>query len=139
MTLSNIFRGVLIAAALLLIAACQSAPSGDPAQTTLNYLQARVESNLDKMINLSCGTWEAQARVEATSFRAMQAELDGVTCEVSGTADGNTLVKCAGKIVTSYNGETREWALDENLFVLSPEGGEWRVCGYQRAGASGGK
>lgn len=139
MTTRNAFCSALIAAALLVLAACQSAPSGDPAQTTLDYLQARVESNLDKMINLSCSQWESQARVEATSFQSMQAELDGVTCEVSGTADGNTLVKCAGKIVTSYNGESREWALDENLFVLSPEGGEWRMCGYMRGGASGGK
>lgn len=133
-------RLTLVALVLLPVMACQSgAASGDPAQVVQAYLQARVSSDLDKMINLSCGKWEAQARVEATSFKSMKAELNGVTCQVSGPADGNSLVRCTGKIVTSYNGESREWALDENLFVLSPEGGEWRVCGYQKAGASGGK
>ena len=133
-------RLTFVALMMLPLIACQSsAPSGDAAQVVQAYLQARVTSDLDKMINLSCGKWEAQARVEATSFKSMKAELNSVTCQVSASADGNALVKCTGKIVTSYNGESRDLALDENLFVLSPEDGEWRVCGYQKAGASGGK
>ena len=36
-----------------------------------------------------------------------------------------------GKIVTRYNGESRDWRLDQRPFVSTLEGGEWRMCGYK--------
>lgn len=95
------------------------------------YLQARVKADVDKMIALSCADWEAKARVEATSAKSQNEQLQDVVCTL-GAADGNAqLVKCSGKILNSYNGETRERNLSEFTFRAIAEGGEWRMCGYQ--------
>ena len=103
---------------------------GSASQVVQDYLQARVQSDLDKMISLSCSDWEAQARVEATSFKSMKASLDGVACQVSGTSGPYALVSCQGKIVTSYNGESRDWSLSQHPFRVVQDHGEWLMCGY---------
>jgi hypothetical protein len=119
----------------LTLLACQSGggatSNGAAAKVVESYLQARAQSNLDKMINLSCAAWESQARVEATSFKSMKATLDGVSCKDNG-ADGNaTLVACQGKIVTTYNGESRNWSVSDHQYKVVQDGGEWRMCGYK--------
>ena len=90
-----------------------------------------MQSDLNQMINLSCAEWEAQARVEATSFKSMQASLDGVTCKDAGADGKYTLVSCQGKIITSYNGESRDWSVAERQFKVVQDGGDWHMCGYQ--------
>jgi len=85
---------------------CQGGQSG-AASAIQKYLQARAASDVDQMTLLSCPAWEAQARVEAASFKSMNAKLDGVTCQVSGSDGGTTLVTCQGHIVTTYQGEAR--------------------------------
>ncbi|MBF8284846.1 MAG: hypothetical protein HW378_3761 [Anaerolineales bacterium] len=123
-----IFWTALLTAGFLL-AGCKSQASA--ADSIMAYLQARVQSDVDKMIGLSCPEWEAQARIEASTFKALNAQLDGMSCEDS-RADGNTtLVSCKGKIVTTYNGETREWPLSDRQFKTVLDDGEWRMCGYQ--------
>ena len=112
------------------LAACQSS-SGSAASAIEAYLQARVESNLDQMIRISCPEWEAQARIEATSFEAMNAGLEGVTCQDGGTEGNYRLVSCQGKIVTTYQGEAREWSVAEHPYKAILDDGEWRMCGYQ--------
>lgn len=120
---------ILSIAGLLWLTGCKSQASA--AESIQAYLQARVQSDVDKMIALSCPEWEAQARIEASTFQALNARLDGASCEDS-TADGNsTLVSCQGKIVTTYNGETREWSLSDRQFKTVLDDGEWRMCGYQ--------
>jgi hypothetical protein len=95
------------------------------------YLQARVKADADKMIALSCADWEAKARVEATSAKSQNEQLQDVACTL-GAADGNAqLVQCSGKILNSYNGETRERNLSEFTFRTVADGGEWRMCGYK--------
>ena len=111
------------------LVACQS--SGNAPGAVRTYLDARVQSNVNRMINLSCPEWESQARIEASTFKAMKAQIEGLSCEENG-ADGNyTLVACQGKIVTTYQGETREWNLSEHQFKLVLDDGEWRMCGYE--------
>ena len=111
------------------LAACKS--PGTAAGAVQSYLEARVQSNVNQMINLSCPAWEAQARIEASTFQAMQARIEGLTCAENG-ADGNyTRVACQGKIVTTYQGETREWNLSDHQFKLIQDDGEWRMCGYE--------
>ena len=111
------------------LSACQK--SDDPVATVQAYLQARVQSDATQMVNLSCADWEAQARIEAASFKSMNAKLEGVTCQVNSSDANNALVSCQGKIVTAYNGETRDWPPANGLFKLVHQQGEWRMCGYQ--------
>ena len=117
----------LIFSLLLIVALAACADEGDPAETVNAYLQARVESNADELRSLSCAAWESQAALQADSFRSMDARLEGVSCEKNGEDSDYTLVSCEGKIVTTYNGETREWEI--NTYHLIQEDDEWKICG----------
>lgn len=109
----------------LTLAGCSQA--GDPGAAMVKYLEARAAADADTIRGLSCAAWEGQAVAQADSFRSMNAQLENVTCQQSGT-DGNfTLVTCDGRIVTTYNGENREWAL--GTYRMAQEDGEWRMCG----------
>ncbi len=121
-------RNTTLAAAVLLVACAAGAT---PAQQVETYLQARASSNVNQMVSLSCGAWEAQARIEASSFKALNARVDGLTCQAAGSDGPVTYVGCAGKIITSYNGESREVSLADKQFKTVNEAGEWRVCGYR--------
>jgi hypothetical protein len=128
-------RWFLLTSLFCFLAACVSRPSsGDPAAAGKNveaYLLARAQSNVARMISLSCAAWEPQARVEAASFKSMKAELDGVACAVAGSDGATATVHCGGRIKTTYNGDSRDWPLDERPFLSAFEGGEWRMCGYK--------
>src|SRR5688572_32714993 len=107
-----------LAAVSLLLAACGTG-GGDTsgaASAVEAYLQARVDENVEQMTLLSCPAWEAQARLEAVSFQSMDATLDGVTCEPGGAQGDGTLVNCQGQIVTTYQGEVREWSVAEHPY-----------------------
>ena len=122
----------LLAALGLLLAGCGGS-GGDPAgaaNVVEAYLEARVQQNVEQMTLLSCPEWEAQARLEAVSFQSMDATLDGVTCEAGGSQGASTLVDCEGKIVTTYQGEVREWSVSDHPYVVVEQDGEWRMCGY---------
>ena len=114
-----------------LVAACQSGGSGSAVHTVQSYLQARVQGSVDTMIGLSCAAWEAQARIEAASFKSMKATLDNVACKDAGTDGSATLVACTGKIVTTYNGESRDWSVSDKQFKVVQDRGDWRMCGYK--------
>lgn len=113
------------------LVACASQPSGTAAEAVQDYLQARVEKDVEAMIGLSCPDWEAQARVEAASFASMNAALEDVACAEAGAEGEAALVTCSGKIVTTYNGEGRDWPLEDFTFKVIDDGGEWRMCGYK--------
>jgi hypothetical protein len=125
-----IIRWAILTSFLLGLAACASPPAGTAADAVQNYLQARVDKNVDAMIGLSCPDWEAPARVEAASFASMNAVLDNVACTDAGTDGDAALVTCSGQIVTTYNGEQREWPLEDFTYKVVEDGGEWRMCGY---------
>ena len=114
----------------VLLAGCSSGGGGGPAGAIESYLQARVKSDVNQMTLLSCPTWEAQARVEAVSFQSMNAQLDGVSCTAGTAGAGGTTVTCSGKIVTTYQGETREWSVSDHPYLAVEQDGEWRMCGY---------
>ena len=122
---------LLVLALAFFMSGCQGSQSQAGAASAIEkYLAARAASDVDQMTLLSCPTWEAQARVEAASFKSMNAKLEGVTCQVgSGTGD-STLVNCQGKIVTTYQGEAREWNVGDHPFKAALQDGEWRMCGY---------
>ena len=129
MTNKTIWLGLIAAIVGLGLAACQK--SDGAAKTVEAYLQARAQSDETQMINLSCADWEAQARTEAASFKSMNAKLDGVSCHTTSGDSGAAVVTCQGKIVTAYNGDTRDWPLAAFQFKLVLQDGEWRMCGYK--------
>jgi len=113
----------------LVLAGCQ--PSSEGAVTAIeNYLAARVDKDVDAMTRLSCPAWEGQARIEALTFEAMDAQLEGVSCQAADTDGDYQLVSCTGKIVTTYQGETREWSVSNHPYRALLDGGEWLMCGY---------
>ncbi|MCC6805338.1 MAG: hypothetical protein IT319_20835 [Anaerolineae bacterium] len=112
---------------LFLIALAGCSQSGDPGAAMVKYLEARATADADAIRGLSCAAWEGQAVAQADSFRSMNARLEDVTCRQSGTDGDFTLVTCDGKIVTTYNGENREWAL--GTYRMAQEDGEWKMCG----------
>ncbi len=126
--------GLPLLLVVLLMVACSGGGKADPAgapKAIEAYLQARVKADVDRMIALSCADWEAKARVEATSAKSQNEQLQGLTCQLD-QADGTAqLVKCDGKILSAYNGETRERNLSELAFRAVQDGGEWRMCGYK--------
>ena len=130
--------GLPLLMTVLLMVACSGgggtdsagAPAGAP-KAIEAYLQARVKADVDKMISLSCADWEAKARVEATSAKSQNEQLQGLACQLGQTDGTAQLVKCDGKILSAYNGETRERNLAELTFRAVSDGGEWRMCGYK--------
>jgi hypothetical protein len=121
--------GLLGLALAFFLTGCQGGQSG-AASAIQKYLQARAASDVDQMSLLSCPAWEAQARVEAASFKSMNAKLDGVTCQVSGSDGSSTLVTCQGHIVTTYQGEARQWTVGDHPFKVVQQDGQWQMCGY---------
>jgi hypothetical protein len=128
----SVFRLWMLCALLgLALSACGSGePEAGAARAVEAYLQARVQANLDQLTLLSCPEWEGQARIEATAFQSMKAQLEGVTCQANGSEGSFTLVACQGKIVTNYQGEAREWSVADHPYKVIQQDGEWRMCGY---------
>jgi len=128
-TLRIATRAILLSL-LGLLSACQA--TGPAAvDSILGYLEATIEGDLEGAVGLSCAAWEAEARVEADSFNAVIARLEGVTC--SGTEGGGDrqVVSCSGKIVANYGEEVLEIDLSKRIFVTAFEDGQWKMCGYQ--------
>jgi hypothetical protein len=128
-----IARLALVTALAFVVVACggNAAPASDPAKAVEAYLQARAKPDVNQMIGLSCAAWEPQARLEATSIEGRQPKLEGLACQQAGAEGSTAFVACQGRIITSYDGEQREFDLAERQFKLVQEGGEWRMCGYR--------
>jgi hypothetical protein len=122
--------GWLALAVAFFLTGCQGGGPSGAASAIQKYLQARAASDVDQMTLLSCPAWEGQARVEAASFKSMNAKLDGVTCQVSGSDGGTTLVTCQGHITTTYQGEARQWTVGDHPFKVVQQDGQWLMCGY---------
>jgi hypothetical protein len=114
------------------LSACGQQGSGDsPVKAVETYLNLRVSSDAPKMLAISCKDWEGQATIEADSFKAMTASLNGMVCAENGKDGAYTVVSCQGKLVTQYNGESRERDLADKPFRTIQEDGQWKVCGYK--------
>ena len=120
-----------------LLAACgggTAQPTAVPGavKAVQDYLQAVVNKDVNKVSTLSCKDWEQQAIQEVDSLQAVTATLSGVACTQSGMDAANTLVKCQGKILITYNTEQQELDLSLRTYEVSQSGGDWLVCGYQQ-------
>ncbi len=120
---------VLGMALLLVLSACASADLA--AQSVQDYYQALVNGDMDRAVALSCADWEFDAQMEVDSFQAVDASLDGFTCEQTGTEGDMALVTCTGQIVMSYDGEDQYLDLSGQTYQVLDQGGDWLFCGYR--------
>ncbi len=123
---------LLISIGLVLLAACGGTTSVGPEKAVETYLNALVNQDVNRLVTVSCKAWEENARMEADSFQAVKARLDGVTCTKTGDEGESAKVSCTGKIVATYGNEDQEIPLDRRPYLVGMEGGEWRMCGYTK-------
>jgi hypothetical protein len=131
---TNVARiiAVLFLASTSILTACSSAGKMTDAAAAIEaYNQALVSNNANQLSDLSCKTWEADAKNELASFAAVTAQLENPNCQVSGKDGDYTLVSCSGKIVANYNGEDQEIDLSQRIYKAIQEDGQWRMCGYK--------
>jgi hypothetical protein len=112
----------------LALSACGSGADA-PARAVEDYLNALVAKDANRLTTLSCGEWEDDALLELDSFQAVEARLEGVACEQTGTEGDTALVLCQGAIVATYDAEDQEIDLSVRTYQVVQEGGEWLVCG----------
>lgn len=120
-------RNLVLLVLLCLAGALAGCGQRDAAATTQAYLAALIRSDEAELQTLTCAALEQAVQMEAMSFRAVDARLDGVTCRALRTEDGATVVGCDGAIVATYDGEDRDLPISN--YRLVQEDGEWKVCG----------
>ncbi len=121
----------LIVIVLFSIAACALSAT-NPGDTVKAYYEALVAKDQERFVNLICADWEADAMVEFDSFGAVEAELQGLSCETSNSDNQSATVKCQGDISVTYQGEDSQLlSLAENTYQVIMDDGEWRMCGYK--------
>lgn len=111
----------------LLLSAC--AEEGSATGAVEDYIKAKVASDADKLADLACNAWDAQAVLDAQSFESVKAEAEDLSCSEDGTDGDYTLVTCTGQIVAEYDGETRTQDLGGTTYRAIEEDGEWKMCG----------
>jgi len=97
----------------------------------LAYQQALIGGDFNKLANLSCSSWESQAKTDFDSFAAVNASLDEANCQSTSSEGDSAVVTCSGKIVANYGNEILEIDLSAQTYQAVFEGGEWRMCGYR--------
>jgi hypothetical protein len=114
--------------AAIVLAACSS-NSDAPAQAVEGYLNTLVAKDADRLPSLVCGDWEDDALIELDSFQAVEARLEAMACQQTGSDGETALVDCTGSIIATYNDEDQELDLSVRTYQVVQEGGDWLVCG----------
>jgi hypothetical protein len=122
---------VLIFLTSIILTACSGGGGTGPEKSVEVYLNALVTADTDKMSTISCSDWEMNAMLELDSFQAVEASLQDLKCEQTGSDGDLALVTCQGQIVTSYNNEQTLIDLNTRSYELVQSAGEWLVCGYR--------
>ncbi|MFO7583113.1 MAG: hypothetical protein R6W69_00170 [Anaerolineales bacterium] len=121
-------RTLVILLAIFLLAAC--APAGGPEKSVEKYFQAVNDKDATQLSTITCKAWEMDALMVLDAFQAVSTELEGLSCQqTSTTADGMAVVSCSGKIIASYEGESVEFDLSIQEYLVENANGEWLVCG----------
>lgn len=125
-------KTIIMLMIFLFLASCSSEQEKDRAALVIEaYLTAMVEHENEIIANLSCTSWEEGALTDVAAYDGVNARLEAVECQLAQRDGDNGLVTCQGSIIANYFGEERPLALDELLFVVKREAGDWRMCGYQ--------
>ena len=116
-------RLIIVLSLLFILSACAPpAEQADPADTVIQYMQAKVAGDRDTLSTLLCAEMESILTREAQSFSTVEAVLEDATCQAEGD-----VVTCTGAIVAEYDGENTEFPLTSYRVVQ--EDGEWKWCG----------
>lgn len=113
----------------MILIACSSSNSDAPAQAVEAYLNTLVAKDADRLPSLVCGDWEDDALIELDSFQAVEAWLEDMACQQTGTDGETALVDCTGSIIATYNDEDQELDLSLRTYQVVQEGSDWLVCG----------
>ena len=125
-------RTLIIVLLLILLILSGCAKKGSAPGAVENYLKAKVASDENKLVSLSCKAWEAQAVQDAAAFKSVSAEIKDMSCHENGKDGKYTLVTCDGTLVIQYRGEDpREQPLSGTTYRAIQEDGEWKMCGQQ--------
>jgi hypothetical protein len=122
--------GFLMLVVFLTACGASSEKSGASAAVEA-YVQALTAGDANALANVSCSTWESNAKTELESFAAVTVSLQDMQCKKDSQDGDTTLVACTGKIVANYGTEVLEINLSDRIYQVVSEGGEWRVCGYR--------
>ena len=122
---------ILVLSTIFILALGACASSDMAAQTVQDYYQAIVDGDAERALALSCADWEFNAQMEVDSFQAVDASLDGFTCEQTGTDGDMAIVTCQGQIVMSYDGEDQYLDLSGQTYQVQNARGDWLFCGYR--------
>jgi len=133
--MTNIHKTVLILLMLtaVILTGCGAAASAPgPEKAVETYLTALVNQDNNRLATASCKDWAEKAQLEADSFQAVKAKLDGMVCTKTAETGDSATVTCTGKIIATYGNENQEIPLDRRPYQVVKEGGEWRMCGYAK-------
>lgn len=120
--MNRVFLLILLS---LTMAGCDAvAGTSSPADTVVNYMQAKVDGDRDTLSSLLCAELESTLNREVQSFSTVEATLEDATCSQVGDSD---VVTCSGAIVADYGGENTEFPLTSYRVVQ--EDGAWKWCG----------
>jgi len=112
--------------ALLLLVAC--AADAKPEDAVSDYLTARVAGDADALRGLACAAWEEEAVLQAETFQALDARLEGLACQQTSRNGDAAVISCTGTIIITYTGENSEQPV-AGAFSVVKEDDEWKVCG----------
>jgi hypothetical protein len=124
---------LLLTLSVMLTAGITACAGGDdaPAKAVELYHEALVAKDQDLLVNYACADWETQALLELDSFVSVETALVDMACQTVSEDGSSANVECTGSISATYNGEAREFPLSGRTFIVTEEGGEWRLCGYK--------
>jgi hypothetical protein len=126
----NLRLAMLLMLASAILAACGKASS--PVTVVEQYLEAIVDMEEVRAVNLSCPEWEVSARAEAGAYALVEVTLEEVTCQEQEMGAEDGIVACSGSIRFSYEGgETEVIELEGRGFYVVLDDGEWKMCGYR--------
>ena len=114
----------LFIAFAVVLGGCATETTANPADTVIQYMQAKVNGDRDTLAGLLCADLESTLTREAQSFATVDATLENATCEHNGDTD---IVTCSGAIVADYGSENTEFPLTSYRVVQ--EDGVWKWCG----------
>lgn len=114
---------------IVLLAACSSSDSSSGTAIEA-YLNALVTKDAIGAVNRACLVWEENARAEGSSFEAVEARLESVSCSEIGEQNDFKIVACDGSIIANYGGEDKDIDLGDRNYLVIFEDSEWKMCGY---------